>query len=121
MHRALAIPMLIAALALPACAANPGATVAVPRAGTVALCFTAGMNSAPGADCTALVVETIAAARRDLLVQAYNFSDRRIIAAVIAAHRRGVDVTVILDKISPRQKGEGADAVSAAGIPVYIE
>ena len=30
-------------------------------------------------------------------------------------------VTVILDKISPRQKGEGADPVHNAGIPTFIE
>jgi hypothetical protein len=45
----------------------------------------------------------------------------RIIAAIIEAHRRGVLVTVILDKISPSQKGEGADPVHDAGIPTFID
>jgi phosphatidylserine/phosphatidylglycerophosphate/cardiolipin synthase-like enzyme len=54
-------------------------------------------------------------------VQSYNFTEPRIIAAIIAAHRRGVLVTVILDKISPGQKGEGADPVHDAGIPTFID
>jgi phosphatidylserine/phosphatidylglycerophosphate/cardiolipin synthase-like enzyme len=41
--------------------------------------------------------------------------------AVACKVRRGVDVTVILDKISPSQKGEGADPVHDAGIPTFID
>jgi hypothetical protein len=67
-----------------------------------------------------VLVGEIAKAERELLVQAYNFTEPRIIAAIIAAHRRGVLVTVILDKISPGQKGEGADPVHDAGIPTFI-
>jgi hypothetical protein len=48
-------------------------------------------------------------------------TEPRIIAAIIAAHRRGVLVTVILDKSSPSQKGEGADLVHDAGIPTFID
>lgn len=62
-----------------------------------------------------------AKAERELVVEAYNFTEPRIIAAIIAAHRRGVLVTVILDKISPSQKGEGADPVHDAGIPTFID
>jgi phosphatidylserine/phosphatidylglycerophosphate/cardiolipin synthase-like enzyme len=36
-------------------------------------------------------------------------------------HRRGVLVTVILDKISASQKSEGADLVHDAGIPTFID
>jgi hypothetical protein len=50
-------------------------------------------------------------------VQAYNFTEPRI----IAADDCGVAVTVILDKISASQKGEGADRVHDAAIPTYID
>jgi phosphatidylserine/phosphatidylglycerophosphate/cardiolipin synthase-like enzyme len=48
-------------------------------------------------------------------------TEPRIIAGIIAAHRRGMLITVILDKISPGQKGEGADPVHDAGIATFID
>ncbi len=108
-------------LSLPALPAEPGGIYSVPQAGPASVCFTSGNHSAPGGDCAALVVNEIGQARRTLLVQAYNFSEPRIIDAIIGAFRRGVNVTVILDKTSARQRGEGADAVASAGIPVFID
>jgi phosphatidylserine/phosphatidylglycerophosphate/cardiolipin synthase-like enzyme len=89
--------------------------------GDATVCFTTGNKSTIGGDCAAVLVAEIGKAERELLVQAYNFAESRIIAAIIAAHRRGVAVTVILDKISPSQKGEGADAVHDVGIPTFID
>src|SRR5208282_6568292 len=120
MHRLL-LALLLFVLSLPAQAAELGAIYSVPQAGPATVCFTSGNHSAPGGDCAALVVNEIGQARRTLLVQAYNFSEPSIIDAIIDASRRGVDVTVILDKTSPRQRGEGADDVAAAGIPVFVD
>jgi phosphatidylserine/phosphatidylglycerophosphate/cardiolipin synthase-like enzyme len=89
--------------------------------GDATVCFTSGNHSTIGGDCAALAVAEIGKARRTLLVQAYNFTELHIIAAIVAAHARGVAVTVLLDKISASQKGEGADAVHDAGIPVYVD
>jgi phosphatidylserine/phosphatidylglycerophosphate/cardiolipin synthase-like enzyme len=83
---------------------------------TTTVCFTLA-----GADCAQPILGEIAGARQTIRVQAYNFSEPRIIGALIAAHARGVDVVVILDKTSPYQRGEGADSVRAAGIPTYID
>jgi phosphatidylserine/phosphatidylglycerophosphate/cardiolipin synthase-like enzyme len=44
------------------------------------VCFT------PGQDCTGLVVDEIASARRSILVQAYSFSSVPILAALKGAH-----------------------------------
>jgi len=85
------------------------------------VCFTSGNRSAVGADCAALVVDAVAAARTTVLVQAYNFSEPRIIAALIAAARRGVAVTLIVDKETAHERGQGVGAVLAAGIPVYVD
>ena len=80
------------------------------------VCFTLAMQ-----DCAGFAVAAIDAARSSLLVQAYNFTEPRIVAAVIAAHRRGINVEVIVDKITARQRGEGVDAVAAAGIPTFVD
>jgi len=80
------------------------------------VCFTLARE-----DCGSFAVAAIDAARQSLLIQAYNFTEPRIVAAIIAAHRRGVSVEVIVDKITARQRGEGVDAVAAAGIPTFVD
>jgi phosphatidylserine/phosphatidylglycerophosphate/cardiolipin synthase-like enzyme len=105
-------------------AATPALAMELPpiyTTGDATVCFTTGNKSTVGGDCAALAVGEIEKAKSTLLVQAYNFTEPHIIAAIVAAHRRGVDVTIILDKISPGQKGEGADQVHDAGIPTFID
>jgi phosphatidylserine/phosphatidylglycerophosphate/cardiolipin synthase-like enzyme len=84
--------------------------------GAAEVCFTL-----QGQDCGAFAVAAIDRARRSLLVQAYNFTEPRIIAAIVAARRRGVDVSVIVDKITASQRGEGVDQVADAGIPTFVD
>jgi phosphatidylserine/phosphatidylglycerophosphate/cardiolipin synthase-like enzyme len=84
------------------------------------VCFT------PGKDCTGLVVEQIAGARRSILVQAYSFTSAPILGALKAAHARGVDVEVIVDRTSARISKSGsrysaATYLSNAGIPVWVD
>jgi hypothetical protein len=80
--------------------------------GDATVCFTIGNESTAGGDCAALAVGAIEKATKTLLVRAYGFTE----PAIIAAHRRGVDVTVTLDKSAPGEKGSGADPVHDAGI-----
>jgi phospholipase D len=56
------------------------------------VCFT------PGNNCAAEVIKTISTAKKQILVQAYSFTDNDIATALVKARRRGVDVRVILDK-----------------------
>lgn len=79
------------------------------------LCFV------PGGDCTGMVVQWIGRARSQILVQAYSFTSHPISVALIAAHRRGVDVEVVLDKSQLTARGSRLRALAAAGIPVRIE
>jgi phosphatidylserine/phosphatidylglycerophosphate/cardiolipin synthase-like enzyme len=120
MHRLL-VGLLVVGWTLSVSAAELGPVVTLPQLGPATICFTSGRDSAPGGDCTALIVDTIGQAQQVLLVQAYNFSEPHIIDAIIAAKHRGVAVTLILDKTSATQRGEGADAVAAAGVPVYVD
>ncbi len=110
MHATVKAGFLVLAV-LPCAAAEGPAPV-----GAAEVCFTLA-----GEDCGAFAVARIDAARRTLLVQAYNFTEPRIVAAVIAAARRGVAVTVLVDKITASQRGEGVDAVAAAGIPTFVD
>ena len=68
-----------------------------------------------------LIVSAIADAKQQILVQAYGFSNKAILAALADAKRRGVDVEVILDKSNDRGRYSGATYVVNAGIPVWID
>lgn len=75
----------------------------------------------PHGGCTQAVVASIQAARRSILVQAYSFTSTPIAGALRAAHDRGVDVRVILDKSQERDQHSDLAYVQAAGIPVWID
>jgi phosphatidylserine/phosphatidylglycerophosphate/cardiolipin synthase-like enzyme len=73
-----------------------------------------------------LLVTEIAGARQQILVQAYSFTSVPILAALKAAHARGVDVEVIVDKTSAGVSKSGsrysaATYLSNAGIPVWVD
>ena len=114
MRTALPAIWLLAALVLPGLAGAPA------RAAEPLVCFT------PGQDCTGLIVQQIQAARHSILVQAYSFTSVSILSALKAAHARGIDVEVIVDKSSARISKSGsrysaATYLSNAGIPVWVD
>jgi phosphatidylserine/phosphatidylglycerophosphate/cardiolipin synthase-like enzyme len=117
--RALALVLLGAfvALGLPWCAfADSPQPRALAASGTVQVAFP------PWDNAERLVIEAIDAARKQVLVQAYAFTNRGIAAALIAARRRGVDVRVTADR-GQTFGGENSriPELAAAGIPVFIE
>jgi phosphatidylserine/phosphatidylglycerophosphate/cardiolipin synthase-like enzyme len=81
----------------------------------VSVCFV------PGEQCAGEIVAAIAAARREVRVQAYGFSAPPIILALAAARARGVDVAVILDRSDAGRLCERDGALLAAGVPVWID
>jgi phosphatidylserine/phosphatidylglycerophosphate/cardiolipin synthase-like enzyme len=100
-------------------ATAPAAGLAAEQA-PLQVCFT------PGGDCTDLVVGEIAAARHQILVQAYSFTSVPILSALRAAHARGVEVEVIVDKTSAGVSKSGSHYSAAiyltnAGIPVWVD
>lgn len=75
----------------------------------------------PNGGCTQLVVDTLDAAKSLVSVQAYSFTSTPIAAALIKAHRRGVRVSVILDKSQRTEHDSLAWYLAQAGVPVRID
>ncbi|WP_158258245.1 phospholipase D-like domain-containing protein [Rhodopila globiformis] len=89
-----------------------------PAEARVSVCFV------PEQECDTGVAEAIAAAAHTIRVQAYGFTSRVILRALVAAWGRGVDVQVILDKSDERDHGSRAAAArftADAGIPTWID
>lgn len=86
-------------------------TSAHASAAQISVCFT------PAQQCESLVVNAIKAAKTEILVQGYGFSDLAILKALVDANVRHVKVLVLLDKSSIT----GAKYMNSAGIPVWID
>lgn len=67
------------------------------------------------------LVREIGQAKESIYVQAYSFTSEPIIQALIAAHHRGVQVEIILDKSQENNKRSGTAAVREAGIHTAID
>ena len=78
------------------------------------LCFT------PQNNCTAQIVQSITQARTSIYVQAYSFTSKPIVSALLVAKGRGVKVKVILDK-SHLSHPEVGLRLAKSGIPVWID
>lgn len=107
-----------------ALAAAPAAEAKRPAAPDAALVAEGTLQTlfAPWDDIEKAIVDTLGAARQQILVQAYLLTNKKISAALIAARRRGVDVRVLVDGAQLERVGSStAPRLAAAGIPVWIE
>jgi phosphatidylserine/phosphatidylglycerophosphate/cardiolipin synthase-like enzyme len=69
-----------------------------------------------------MIVEAIARARRQVLVQAFSFTHRRIAEALIMAHGRGVEVVVIADYEQTYQiETSVIGNIAGGGVPVLLD
>lgn len=94
-----------------------GETVPVtPSQGTVQVAFT------PWDDAESLLLETLARAQREILVQAYVLTSRAIANSLVAAKQRGLNVSVLADA-HQHEDNPASLLVSLAekGIPVWLE
>lgn len=82
---------------------------------------TATVAFSPKGEGEALVVHAIRDARKEILVQAYGFTNKTILKALADARRRGIQVKVLLDKSNETARYSGATYVSNAGIPLWID
>lgn len=75
----------------------------------------------PQGGCTDAIVDQLAAARHSVQLEAYALTSQPIADALASAHRRGVDVTLVLDATQTSEHREQARALVRAGIPVYLD
>jgi phosphatidylserine/phosphatidylglycerophosphate/cardiolipin synthase-like enzyme len=75
----------------------------------------------PNGGCTEAIVDQINEAQRQVLVQAYSFTSAPIAKALVDAHKRGVDVQVILDKSQKSERYTSATFLANEGVPTYID
>ena len=107
--------------AAPATAFDPSnsygsAPLVLPATGTVQVAFT------PGDDAGKLIADAINSAQRQVLVQAFSFTHRKIADALISAKQRGVDVKVVADKEQTHRIPTSVIArIAAGGVPVFID
>ena len=111
---------LLAGASTLAPAADPGPgdapTVTIPARGSVEIAFS------PWNDPETALIAAIADARERILVQAYVFTSKPIARALADAHRRGVQVEVLLDAEMNRPSSLSVlPQLLEAGIPVAVE
>jgi phosphatidylserine/phosphatidylglycerophosphate/cardiolipin synthase-like enzyme len=107
--------LLITMLLIGICACGkPDADQAVDKAG-VRVYFS------PNGGCTEAIIKELDRASSEIKVQAYSFTSKPIAKALVDAHKRGVKVTVILDKSNASAKYSAADFTTNMGIPTFID
>lgn len=80
------------------------------------VCFT------PAEPCTNLIVAAIARAQKEILVQAYSFTSAPIAKALVAAHKKGVNVRIILDRSQFKNRGfSSAKFFNDYQLPVMVD
>lgn len=75
----------------------------------------------PHGGCAQALIDGIAKAKKEIKTLSYSFTSEPIAQALVDAHKRGVDVSIVLDRSQPTAKGSQLGLVFAAGIPVRID
>lgn len=75
----------------------------------------------PGGGATAAVVTAVAAARKSVWCLAYSFTSAPIAKALLDAHRRRVDVKLVVDKGQRTAHGSVAGYVARQGVPTWCD
>ena len=75
----------------------------------------------PHGGCTEAIIKNLQSATNTVLVQAYSFTSAPVAKALVDAHKRGVNVNVILDKSQRTERYREADFLLHADIPTFID
>jgi phosphatidylserine/phosphatidylglycerophosphate/cardiolipin synthase-like enzyme len=67
------------------------------------------------------IIAELDKAKVSVLVQAYSFTNASIAKALLEAKKRGVSVTIILDKSNRHDQYTAADFTRNSGIPTFID
>jgi phosphatidylserine/phosphatidylglycerophosphate/cardiolipin synthase-like enzyme len=79
------------------------------------------VHFSPNGGCTDAVVAEIRDANQSIHVQAYSFSSKEIVRALIDAANRGVKVTIVADEKASREEYSKTGECGRAGIPVFTD
>jgi len=87
-----------------------------PAQGTVQVAFS------PWDDTESLLIDVIASAKKQILVQVYLLTSRTIATSLVAARQRGIDVRVLADNRQHEDTaGSLLDFLEQNNIPVWLE
>jgi phosphatidylserine/phosphatidylglycerophosphate/cardiolipin synthase-like enzyme len=75
----------------------------------------------PGGGCTAALVRAIDGSKTSVYVQAAQFTSAPIAKALVAAHDRGLDVRVIVDRRKDDQENTQAPRLVEAKVPTFTD
>ena len=67
------------------------------------------------------MIDVIDRAQAQVLMQAYLITNKKIASALIAAHRRGVDVRLLADATQSHADATKIPMLAGAGVPVWLE
>ena len=86
-------------------------------------CFSAEIEVAfsPNGGAETLVLKTIDAAKVSVRVAAYGFTSKPVAVALLNAHKRGVDVRVVVDKSNATARYTAATFLANQGVPVRVD
>jgi len=74
----------------------------------------------PNQGATKAIVKLIGEAKKSVRVAAYSFTSKDIATALLAAHKRGVDVKAVMDKSNTKSDYSSAKFLTNVGIPTRI-
>lgn len=74
----------------------------------------------PNGGATEAITQLIGEAKQSIRVAAYSFTSKEIAGALLEAHKRGVDVRVVLDKSNATAKYSSATFLANLGIPIRL-
>ncbi len=79
------------------------------------VCFSKTMN------CASIIISLIDSAERSVLVAVYSFTSDQLADALIRAHRRGVEVRVVIEERQANVQGSEYGRLRNAGIQVRLD
>lgn len=75
----------------------------------------------PGEDCRRKLLDLLASARKSLAISVFTISDNRLADAIVAAHKRGLEVRLITDNDKSLDEGSDIESLAAQGVEVRMD
>jgi phosphatidylserine/phosphatidylglycerophosphate/cardiolipin synthase-like enzyme len=116
----LCVPALIIAASLPKVPAAPATPATAPAVAANDQAISIEPHFSPEEAIAPTIVKLIDGTQHSLEIAAYAFTHPDIAAAVIRAHKRGVDVQIVMDMVEERDKTSVGPDLIAAGIPLRV-